>query len=114
LTGNVSFVATRSVGGHLLERAFKLWANAHTAAFDAVVTTVYRLISLAVIIVWAAMFVPSRLYARDDGRFTNSPLKEWFDRLRAEGYAVLHPIGPWRSRMFISRKSLVVDRQLTC
>jgi hypothetical protein len=40
----------------------------------------YRLISLAVII-WIAVFVPSRLDARDDGRFTNSPLKEWFDRL---------------------------------
>jgi hypothetical protein len=58
-----------------------LWANAHTTAFDAVVTTMYRLISLAIIIVWIAAFVPSRLYARDDGRFTNSPLKEWFDRL---------------------------------
>ncbi len=30
---------------------------------------------------WIAMFAPSRLYARDDGRFTNSSLKEWFDRL---------------------------------
>jgi hypothetical protein len=54
---------------------------AHTAAFNAVVTTMYRLISLAIIVVWIATFVPSRLYARDDGRFTNSPLKEWFDRL---------------------------------
>ena len=41
----------------------------------------YRLISLAVIMVWIAGFASSRLYARDDGRFTNSPLKEWFDRL---------------------------------
>jgi hypothetical protein len=41
----------------------------------------YRLISSAVIIVWIAGPVPSPLYARDDGRFTNSPLKEWFDRL---------------------------------
>ena len=41
----------------------------------------YRLISLAVIIVWIAGLVPIPLYARDDGRFTNSPLKEWFDRL---------------------------------
>ena len=42
----------------------------------------YRLISLAVItILWIAGLVPSTLYARDDGRFTNSPLKEWFDRL---------------------------------
>jgi hypothetical protein len=43
----------------------------------------YRLISLAVIIVCIAMFVPSRLYAHDDGRFTNSPLKEWSTALRA-------------------------------
>jgi hypothetical protein len=41
----------------------------------------YRLISFAVIIIWTVMFVPSCLYARDDGRFTYSPLKEWFDRL---------------------------------
>ena len=41
----------------------------------------YWLISLAVIIVWIAGLVPIPLYARDDGRFTNSPLKEWFDRL---------------------------------
>ena len=41
----------------------------------------YRLISLAVIIVWIAGLVPIALYARDDGRFTNFPLKEWFDRL---------------------------------
>ena len=26
-------------------------------------------------------FVPSQLLARDDGRFANSPLKAWFDRL---------------------------------
>jgi hypothetical protein len=44
----------------------------------------YRLISLVVLIVWTAMFVPSRLYGRDDGRFTNSPLKEWFDRLASK------------------------------
>ena len=37
----------------------------------------YWLISLAVIIVWIAGLDPT-LYARDDGRFTNS---EWFDRL---------------------------------
>jgi hypothetical protein len=49
-----------------------------------VVTTMYRLISLAVIIVWTAVFVPNGLYARDDGRFTNSPLKEWFDRLASK------------------------------
>jgi hypothetical protein len=40
----------------------------------------YRLISLAVI-VWITGLDPTPLYARDDGRFANSPLKEWFDRL---------------------------------
>jgi hypothetical protein len=42
------------------------------------------LISFAVIIIWTVMFVPSCLYARDDGRFTYSPLKEWFDRLASK------------------------------
>jgi hypothetical protein len=55
--------------------------NAHTVVFDAVVTAMYRLISFAVIIIWIVIFVPSCSYARDDGRFANSPLKEWFDRL---------------------------------
>jgi hypothetical protein len=41
----------------------------------------YRLISLAIVMLWIAVLVPSSLHARDDGRFTNSPLKEWFDRL---------------------------------
>ena len=27
------------------------------------------------------MLVPNHLYARDDDRFANSPLKEWFDHL---------------------------------
>jgi hypothetical protein len=72
------------VGGHSLEPAFRFVGNARTAAFDAVVTTMYRLISLAVIIVWIAGLGPSSLYARDDGRFANSPLKEWFDRLASK------------------------------
>ena len=41
----------------------------------------YRLISLAIVMLWITVLVPSSLHARDDGRFTNSPLKEWFDRL---------------------------------
>ena len=72
MTGHVDFVAARSVGGH---------SPAHTAPFNAVVTTLYRLISLAIVMLWIAVLVPSSLHARDDGRFTNSPLKEWFDRL---------------------------------
>ena len=57
-----------------------LWANARTAAFDAVVTTMYRL-TAAVAMVCTTVFAPNHLYARDDGRFANSPLKEWFDHL---------------------------------
>jgi len=30
------------------------------------------------------MFVPNQSHARDDGRFANSPLKEWFDRLASK------------------------------
>ena len=30
------------------------------------------------------MVVPDRSYSRDDGRFANSPLKEWFDRLASK------------------------------
>jgi len=41
----------------------------------------YRLIRLAIVMLWIAMPVPNSIPARDDGRFTNSPLKEWFDRL---------------------------------
>ena len=36
------------------------------------------------------ILVPGQLVARDDGRFANSPLKPWFDRL-ASGNAVLLP-----------------------
>jgi hypothetical protein len=50
------------------------------AAVDAVVTTMYRL-TMVVIILCITVFAPDHLYARDDGRFANSPLKEWFDRL---------------------------------
>jgi hypothetical protein len=39
-----------------------------STAGDVVVTTMY-------------VVVPNHSYARDDGRFANSPLKEWFDRL---------------------------------
>jgi hypothetical protein len=36
---------------------------------------------LAVVALSAIVFVPTRLSARDDGRFANSPLKTWFDKL---------------------------------
>jgi hypothetical protein len=50
------------------------------AAVDAVATTIYRL-TMAVVLLCSTVLVPNQLYARDDGRFANSPLKEWFDRL---------------------------------
>jgi hypothetical protein len=44
--------------------------------------TVCRPIGLAVFTFWlTTILVPVQLAARDDGRFANSPLKPWFDRL---------------------------------
>ena len=40
-----------------------------------------RLIYLAVLALYLTTLVSSQLNARDDGRFANSPLKPWFDRL---------------------------------
>ena len=57
--------------------------NAPAAAVGAVVITLYRL-TMAVVILCITVFVPIRLTARDDGRFANSPLKEWFDRLASK------------------------------
>ena len=54
--------------------------NRHAAAVDVVVTTIYKL-TIALVILCVTVFIPNHLYARDDGRFANSPLKEWFDRL---------------------------------
>jgi hypothetical protein len=54
--------------------------HAHATAGDVVVTTMYKL-TVAVVVACVTVFVPNRSYARDDGRFANSPLKEWFDRL---------------------------------
>src|SRR5215471_4001809 len=52
----------------------------HFRAFRPV-TTMCRLPSVVVLTLCITMFVPNQLYARDDGRFTNSPLKEWFEHL---------------------------------
>ena len=43
----------------------------------------HRLISLAVTVMALCMLVsiPSHVYARDDGRYANGPLKAWFDQL---------------------------------
>src|SRR5438045_85206 len=44
--------------------------------------TMCRLISLAALpFCLTTILVPDQLVARDDGRFANSPLKPWFDRL---------------------------------
>jgi hypothetical protein len=38
-------------------------------------------LALAVVALCMNVSVPSHTFARDDGRFANSPLKPWFDRL---------------------------------
>ena len=56
--------------------------HAQAATLDAVVTTMYRL--TVVVSVWCfTACPPNLLYARDDGRFADSPLKEWFEHLRS-------------------------------
>ena len=62
------------------ELLIEMRPSAHATAVDAVVTTMYRL-TAAVAMVCTTVFAPNHLYARDDGRFANSPLKEWFDHL---------------------------------
>jgi hypothetical protein len=55
---------------------------AQAATLDAVVTTMYRL--TVVVAVWCfTACPPNLLYARDDGRFADSPLEEWFEHLRS-------------------------------
>src|SRR5262249_53715026 len=60
-----------------------MWPKAYAAPVDVVVTTRHRLI-IAVAVVCITVFVTDHSYARDDGRFANSPLKEWFDRLASK------------------------------
>jgi hypothetical protein len=43
--------------------------------------TVSRLNQLAAFAVCVTTLLPGQLIARDDGRFADSPLKPWFDRL---------------------------------
>jgi hypothetical protein len=40
-----------------------------------------RLTNLAASVLYLTTLVSNQLNARDDGRFANSPLKPWFDRL---------------------------------
>ena len=55
----------------------------HTALVDIAVIMMGRL-TIAIAVVCITAFVPNHSYARDDGRFANSPLKEWFDRLASK------------------------------
>jgi hypothetical protein len=57
--------------------------RAYAAPVDVVVTTTYR-VTVAVAVVCSIVFAPTHSSARDDGRFANSPLKEWFDRLASK------------------------------
>jgi hypothetical protein len=43
----------------------------------------YKL-TVAVAVFCVTVLVPTHSYARDDGRFADSPLKEWFDRLASK------------------------------
>ena len=52
----------------------------HSTVCDAVVTMKYKL-SVAITVVYVTALVSNYSYARNDGRFADSPLKEWFDRL---------------------------------
>ena len=38
-------------------------------------------LTVAGVALCVTVFVPNQSYTRDDGRFANSPLKEWFDHL---------------------------------
>ena len=70
------------MGGHTLQNCLAMRPK-YAAPVDVVVTTRYRL-TMAVTLVCITVFVPNHSYARDDGRFANSPLKEWFDRLASK------------------------------
>jgi len=67
-----------------------------------------RLVSLAALTFCLTMIlVPDQLVARDDGRFANSPLKPWFDRL-ASGYGVVRHNEPLSS---VERKRAMSHRR---
>jgi hypothetical protein len=70
------WVATRKT-------VYRMRLKAYAAPTDVMVTTRYRL-TMAVAVVCITVFAPNHSHARDDGRFANSPLKEWFDRLASK------------------------------
>jgi hypothetical protein len=62
----------------------------------------YRRNDLAIFAFCLTTLVPNQLVARDDGRFADSPLKPWFDRLAsgkglccsfADGFSVQSRLG---------------------
>jgi len=72
-----------SLGGHACKTVYRMRLKAYATPIDVVVTTSYRL-TMAIAVVYIAVFVPNPSHARDDGRFANSPLKEWFDQLASK------------------------------
>jgi hypothetical protein len=52
----------------------------HAAVVNAVVIVLFGL-TMAALVLCLTGLVSDYSYARDDGRFANSPLKAWFDRL---------------------------------
>jgi hypothetical protein len=42
-----------------------------------------RLTGLLVLTLCTGLFVPNHSFARDDGRFTDTPLRQWFDQLES-------------------------------
>ena len=72
------------MGGHPTTKLpIAMRSKAYAAPVDIVVAMRYRLI-IAVAVVCITVFVPNHSLGRDDGRFANSPLKEWFDRLASK------------------------------
>jgi hypothetical protein len=50
-------------------------------AASALESTMQRLTGLLVLTLCTGLFVPNHSFARDDGRFTDTPLRQWFDQL---------------------------------
>ena len=50
-------------------------------AASALESTMQRLTGFLVLTLCTGLFVPNHSFARDDGRFTDTPLRQWFDQL---------------------------------
>ena len=71
------------MGGYALQNCLSQCGLRRTRHLSMLVTTRHRL-TMAVAVVCMTVFVPNHSHARDDGRFANSPLKGWFDRLASK------------------------------